>query len=291
MLRLRRIGFRGVDLELPTVRGVSVRILERPGIWMDDAGRRRLLEELREVARRGTGGRPLTYGILSGSEALWNRAILTVLRDVRAGRAVGFSAMSGVDVRVGGRSRSVLHLGLLMLDPGYRGRGFSRLVYGMSLVLAFLRRGGRSFWVSNVSQVPAVLGMVGTGLEQVFPAPDARRTDEHLAVALEIMSRHRSVFGVGEDADFDPERFVITNAYTGGSDNLKKRYFEAPKYHDPAVNEWCRRELDYERGDDFLQLARFTPGVAWACARSFVLRSSLAAPVLHGAAGVLWGRS
>ena len=44
---------------------------------------------------------------------------------------------------------------------------------------------------------------------------------------------------------FDEERFVITDAYTGGSDNLKKSFAEAPKHRAPLYNEMCERELDY----------------------------------------------
>jgi hypothetical protein len=68
------------------------------------------------------------------------------------------------------------------------------------------------------------------------------------------MKAHRSAFGVGEEAGFDEGRQVITNAYTGGSDQLKKSFAEAPKHRDPAVNTCCQQALDCMRGDDFLQL-------------------------------------
>lgn len=287
MFGIRKLSRRGLDVEISTGCGVTVRILERPGLWMAPGPRGRLLAEMREVAARGTDGEPLAYGILSGDLDRWESAILTVLRDSGSRRLVGFSAMSLLDVDVGGRSETVLHLGLLMLDPGYRGRGFSRLVYGMSTVLALLRRCGRSFWVSSVSQVPAVVGMVSKSLEDPFPAPTAVRTHRHLEVAREIMARHRAVFGVGEEAGFDAERFVITDAYTGGSDNLKKSFFEAPKHRDPAINAWCRETLDYGRGDDVLQLARFTPRVARRCLGRFLVRSSVLAPFLRGVRGLL----
>jgi hypothetical protein len=64
------------------------------------------------------------------------------------------------------------------------------------------------------------------------------------------------VFGVGEEAGFDEARFVITNAYTGGSDALKKTFAAAPKHRDEQYNAFCSRELDYARGDDVLQLGR-----------------------------------
>ena len=241
-------------------------------------------------AAKRSGGRSLDYGVLLGSKERWDRTILSILREVATGRAIGFSAMSLLDTTVGGRSREVLHLGLLVVDPEYRGWGFSRLVCGTSCLLAFLRRGPRSLWVSNVSQVPAVLGLVAKTLKSVYPAPGARATAEQLDVARQIMARHRAVFGVSDDAGFDEERFVITDAYTGGSDNLKKTYFEAPKSRHSDVNAWCRQELDYERGDDFLQLARYTPGVALSIAWRFLKESSGLAPFVLRAGKWLGGR-
>jgi hypothetical protein len=87
-------------------------------------------------------------------------------------------------------------------------------------------------------------------------------------VAREIMRKHRPVFGVAAEAGFDEQRFVITDSYTGGSDNLKKTFEQAPKHRDERVNELCQRELDYERGDDFLQIARLD----LASARKYLMR-------------------
>jgi hypothetical protein len=118
----------------------------------------------------------------------------------------------------------------------------------------------RPLWVSNVTQVPAVFGMVAEQFAAAFPSalPGARRTFDHLTLARQIAARHRHVFGVGPEAGFDEQRFVLTNAYTGGSDNLKKTFADAPKHRHEAHNAWCAAELDYARGDDVLQLAQFT---------------------------------
>jgi hypothetical protein len=81
-------------------------------------------------------------------------------------------------------------------------------------------------------------------------------------LARAIMRSHRAAFGVGDEAEFDEVRQIIGNAYTGGSDELKKRFEDAPKYRVEAANEVCRRELDYARGDDFLQIGRCTLAAA-----------------------------
>ena len=98
--------------------------------------------------------------------------------------------------------------------------------------------------------------------------PDARQSFAHLQLARGIMRAHRAVFGVGDEAGFDEARFVITDAYTGGSDALKKTFEAAPKHRDEQYNAFCARELDYARGDDVLQLGR----IDLAGARRYLLR-------------------
>jgi hypothetical protein len=97
------------------------------------------------------------------------------------------------------------------------------------------------------------------------------------------MASHRPAFGVGPDAGFDETRFVITNAYTGGSDDLKKRFEDAPKHRDPAFNERMQRELDYDRGDDFLQIGQVNMKAAQAYAWDIVPKASLPGVAVGGA--------
>ena len=107
----------------------------------------------------------------------------------------------------------------------------------------------------------------------------------HLQLARGIMRHHRSVFGVGDEAGFDEQRFVITNAYTGGSDALKKTSEAAPKHRDEQYNAFCTRELDYGRGDDLLQLGRIDLSGARRYLQREVPAGSL--PVLLAASAVL----
>ena len=83
------------------------------------------------------------------------------------------------------------------------------------------------------------------------------------------MASHRSAFGVGEEAGFDEARFVISDAYTGGSDHLKKTFAVAPKHRHEEFNRFCARELDYDRGDDVLQIGR----IDLATSRRYLLNS------------------
>jgi hypothetical protein len=174
-----------------------------------------------------------------------------------------------------------------MVDPDERGQGLSWVLYGLTTLVLFARDGLRPKWISNVTQVPAVFGMVCDTFSDVFPSPDvgARRSFAHLQLARGIMARHRAVFGVGDNAGFDEARFVITDAYTGGSDALKKAFEIAPRHRDEQYNAFCAREFDYDRGDDVLQLGR----IDLAGARRYLQREVPAGslPALLAASAVL----
>ena len=276
---------------------LRARVLERPGLWLEPDELDRIIAGMRSVvASLGIGDLP--YGLLSGDRALMDRAILTLIEERSSGRPVAFNAMLALDCTLRGVPVDVVHLGLTAVDPEYRKRGVSWILTGFTTFLLFIKNGLKPYWISNVSQVPSAIGMFCEATANCFPgpAPAARRTFDHVVLAREIMRRHRAVFGVGDDAIFDSERFVIMNSYTGGSDHLKKHWEDAPRHREERFNELCHRELDYERGDDFLQLGQvdlFTlwryvshslPRDAWAVAlshASFALADGLVVPLLQ----------
>jgi hypothetical protein len=207
----------------------------------------------------------------TGDRARLEAAIVTIVYDA-ANAPIAFNALTLLDCELRGRPVEVLHLGLVMVDPAHRAGGLSGVLYGLTAFLLFARRRLRPLWVSNVTQVPAVFGMVAESFDGVFPAAggDAVQRYDHLHLARQIMARHRHVFGVGADAEHDEMHGIIRNAYTGGSDNLKKPFGVATKHRNEIHNEACRVALDYDRGDDFLQLGQVTLGAA----RRFFTRSS-----------------
>ena len=268
-----------LDVQMGVAPNISARIIERPGLWMDPEAASRIVEDLRAIARATVPGETLDYGVLTGSQERLEHAILTVLYDNTTKQPVAFNALSVMDVTLHGRDAEVVHLGLVMVDPALRSHGLSWVLYGLTCLVLFVRRQLRPLWLSNVTQVPAIVGMVSETFSEVFPIPGpaAHCSFEHLVLARDIMGRHRAVFGVGDDAGFDESRFVITNAYTGGSDNLKKSFDVAPKHRDAVYNEFCRQQLDYERGDDVLQLCRLDLAAAQRFVTKDIPRRSLPA--------------
>ena len=268
-----------LSTELRVAPGIRARIVARPGRWIERSECAQLVSDMRKIASRTLADGALDYGVLTGEQDRLDNAILTILYDEASGEPVAFNALSIMDMRLHGQSLEVIHLGLVMIVPGVRNRGFSWALYGLTCILLLARRQLRPMWLSNVTQVPAIVGMVCDGFTDVYPNPEKRNrcSFEHLLIAREIMAKHRGVFGVGEDAVFDEESFVIANAYTGGSDNLKKTFDESPKHRDAVFNNYCQSVLDYSRGDDVLQLCRLDVAAMKRFILKDVPRSSLPA--------------
>lgn len=245
-----------LDLRLSTGKDLETRIVERPGLWMEAAALEAMRADLLTVAGASLDGRELDYGVFSRDRKRLENSIVTIVYKRSEKRPIAFNALAVMDLTLNGRPERVLHLGLVMVDPGARSQGLSWVLYGLTCLLLFMRNQLRPFWISNVTQVPAVVGLVSENFSNVYPRPDSdgRRSFSHLLLARQIMAGHRHVFGVGADAQFDEERFVVANAYTGGSDELKKTFEEAAKHRDERYNLFCLAQLDYERGDDILQL-------------------------------------
>ena len=260
MVRIRRFHRKWMDINLPAVDGNRARIVERPGLWMSRADLAGLLRDLWTVADACVSHPPIRYGVLSGIKERLDSALVTILNDGVSGRPVAFSAATLVEMDVHGRRQDILHLGLTMVVPGSRKRGLCRALSAPASLLLLLRNWLRPIWITNVTQVPAAFGTVAELFDDVFPTadPGCRPTESHLAIARQLMRHHRTMFGVAAEAGFDDERFVITNAYTGGSAPLKKTIAEASPHRSRAVNELCGTSLDYDRGDDFLQVGQLT---------------------------------
>ena len=247
-----------IDITLNTSSDVETRIMERPGIWMDVTELSKLRDNLLTIAKTTLPKDPLDYGVFSSKSDALSRSIITIVYEKKTNKPIAFNALALIDFELGEKPVNVLHLGLVMIDPEARSKGLSWVLYGLTCVFLFLRNQLRPIWVSNVTQVPAVVGMVGDTFSETYPKPENgnRRTLTHLLIARQIMADHRHVFGVGEDAEFDEDRFIIKNAYTGGSDNLKKTFAQTTKHRKDHYNDFCKEELNYKRGDDVIQLGK-----------------------------------
>lgn len=283
MVWLRALTSKHLDLVLNPTRDIRARVVDRPGAVLSPEGLNALVADVRAVARATLPEGDLAYGVLGGDRARLSASVVTILYDRRSAALIAFNALVWLPVTLRGRPTEVLHLGLVMVDPAARNRGMSWLLYGFTCFVLFLRHGARPLWISNVTAVPAVFGMVSESFAGVYPSPIRQRPSfEQVLLARQIMTSHRGAFGVGADAGFDETRFVITNSYTGGSDYLKKTFEETAKHRSAVFNEVCARELDYQRGDDFLQLGQMSMSSAQSYVLDAVPRESLPGVLLGG---------
>ena len=247
-----------IDIKLNTSHNVETRIIECPGLWMAANELSKLQQDLITIATTTLSENTLNYGVFSKTNDALKHSIITIIYEKETQKPIAFNALALIDLKLGEKPVNVLHLGLVMIDPEARNKGLSWVLYGLTCVFLFLRNKLRPIWVSSVTQVPAVVGMVSDTFSEVYPKPKSnnRCTLPHLLVARQIMADHRHIFGVGNNASFNEEQFIISNAYTGGSDNLKKTFKQTPKHRDETYNNFCEQTLNYKRGDDVLQLGK-----------------------------------
>ena len=283
MFSIRKIFNQHLYYEFSPTRELRVKLIERPGRWMADDEWQSALQDVRTVVEQCETKQPLDYGVQGDDKNYFDNAIITVVYDAQNDRPIAFNAMYYMHLNIAGQPHDAIHLGLVMVDPQYRSRGLTWVLFGLPCVLLFFRNLLQPIWISNVTQVPAAFGLVCNSYDNVFPnsGAGARRSFQHVVIADQVIQNYRFVFGVGDDAVFDRERFVITNAYTGGSDGLKKSFAETSKHRNSLYNEICERELDYERGDDFLQIGQLNLTAIKHYLLHDVPRRSLLAIIYH----------
>lgn len=259
---LRAMASSHLNLRFRPSRSIEVRIVERPGLWMAPAELEQLIGDCRKVVAASLPA-PLDYGLFGPDPSASERTVVTLVTDRGSGEPIAFNALPLIPASLGGEEMEVLHLGLVIVDPRHRSGGLSWILYGLTCFLLLWRRQLRPLWVSSVTQVPAVVGMVAETFDRVWPGPaGAAPSFAHRHIARQIMRGHRRAFGVGPEARYDDNRSVIIDAYTGGSDNLKKTYDMAAKHRHEDYNRLCADLLDYGRGDDLLQIGQINLATA-----------------------------
>ncbi|MFQ6552826.1 hypothetical protein AAD018_010850 [Aestuariibius insulae] len=264
------------------------RIYDRPGLSLPGEEQARLRADVTALAYKVEPRGALDYGVFLDDPEIWANIVLTLVYDRKSKELIGFNALRWIDLQDPAIDAPVLHLGLAMVDPDAQGRGVSWILYGLTVVLLFLRGGLRPLRITSVSQVPAVVGRVAQSFTDVYPdGKRARPRFRHLRIARGVMRNHRAAFGVGADAWFEEDGFVIRNAYTGGSDAMKKAFDEASHHRDGYINDLCRETLDYARGDDILQVGQMDLPTARQYLLKEVPRDSRKAVLFAGAFSIV----
>lgn len=240
---------------------IVFKIWERPGKWLKGKGLHQLINDIHTISLAGQGDKgALEYGVAKGHKDDLDNRLITIAYDKNTGEPIGFAAQIYMDVPVKSKIVEVLHLGFVCISQKYQKKSFVGLLYILPNLYVLIKRRFRPIWVSNVTQVPCIVGIVAQHYEAVYPNPlrETLKTETHKLLFEGIMAHHRSAFGTGEEATIDVEKQIIFNSYTGGSDNLKKTFEETAKYRNEVVNTFCQTHLDYARGDDFVQIGKLS---------------------------------
>jgi len=238
---------------------VRVRVIERPAYSLAPEELEELRVDLKAIIKKSIPKEDLNYGIFSDNSDAFKSNVITIIYSLVDNKPIAFNCLVWIKLQLKGKEENLLHLGLVVIDPDVREGGLSWILYGLTTIFLFARNKLNPIWISNVTQVPAIVGMVSQSFERVYPTPKNLGNPPfiHSWLVRQIIGDNRHVFGVGPDAEFDSEKFIIKNSYTGGSDHLKKKFSEAQAHRDPIYNEFCKNNLNYDRGDDFIQIGQF----------------------------------
>jgi hypothetical protein len=215
-----------------------------------------LREVVHKISRSRLGELP-DYGVFRPGRDPWRNRVVTVAYERRSQRPIGFSAMVYCPVNDGNRVLPVMHLGLVVMDRRPAIRNLLLAIYYFPLACTLLLRELAPYWITSVSMEPAIIGAVSDCFDCTYPhyRGCTRRDPIRLAIARGIVTRYGTEFGAGPDARLNEDTFVIEGSCCGPSEQLRRDFRETARYPLVSCNSFCRGALDFERGDELIQVA------------------------------------
>jgi hypothetical protein len=233
----------------------TIRVIDRPGETLNDLDLARLTARLREVGTACFGQLP-EYQCFTGRRADLADKVIAIAEDPD-GRMTGFCSAIILDVP---GVPATLHLGLTCVDPNARGRSLTHQLTSRLLVRHLMRtRPLGRIWVSNVACVLSSIGNVALSFDGVFPSPLglSAPSHTHLQIADAISTRYREAIAIRPEADLDRLAFVFRRSVQG---TVFQKRADDMRYHhrDPRLNEFYKQFMDFDRGDEVLQVGWYS---------------------------------
>jgi hypothetical protein len=252
--------------EFPMSKKLKFETYDCPGKWKEHGKLKALHTELKNLAKRCLDEIP-NYQCLRDDLRDMDRLIIVIARN-RDGRAIGFTSSYLLQMQ----EETILHLGLTCVCPTARGL---KLTHKLSskVVQTFLWNYSltKSSWVSNVACVLSSLGNVANYFDQVYPSPFVKRPSKmHQEIAQYIDQNYRSELFIRPEATFNAENFVFEESVLGNmfqKENGDKRYH----HRNNMLNQYFRNLINFERGDEVLQLAK----VSWMTFPKYALKKMI----------------
>lgn len=154
----------------------------------------------------------------------------------------------------------VVHLGLTMIAKRARGQRLQPSLLSRVLLLPIVNLCTLRYTVTNVAASPSGIGNFCDYFVQTFPhyKRTPPRTEWHLRVAREVLTRYRHEFGCSERATFDQVSFVVygSNEREGGGtfEFVRKDGSAVSRHRDDACNRFVEGLLDFAQGDELFQV-------------------------------------
>jgi hypothetical protein len=214
---------------------LAIEIIREPAATLGEA-LPLVYAELLRITATATPYHPGTYMFRHLDQA----STLVVVR--KAGKPEGFSigTLRELDGAV------YLFFNATMYTPAIQGAGLGLRVNLIHLWQAVRRARGRPFYAAVRTQNPIALATVIAGAP-FYPRP-GKVTPSRLRQAAAKLA---AVLNPG--ACFDAEAMVQRGVLARDA-----REPGRPRHHDPRLNAFCDRHLDYEAGDLFLLMARLS---------------------------------
>lgn len=230
-----------------------IEFINRPGRKLSDARLASLVQALRATAATCFDTLP-DYQVMAGTRAeLADKVLAMAWR--KDGQLAGFCSCVILPVEGVGK---VLHLGLTCVRPEDRGAGLTHLLTRRAVSGHLLRHRplGR-LWVSNCAAVLSSLGSVALHFQNVYPSPARAEgpSPAHRRIAEAINRHYRHKMFVPDSSTFDTEAFVFRGS-------IKETVFakdgDDPRFlhRKEPLNDFYRARIDFDRGDEVLQVGR-----------------------------------
>lgn len=156
--------------KIPLSKKLTYCLWERPGHWCEKDQLYKIVSDLRKVAAQTSNGKSAPhYGVLLGDKEDLKRRIISIVYNEN-NEPVAFSAQIYLDLQLGLKTLSVIHLGLAYVSPSFRGQNITNIIYALPNLVLLSKSGFRCQWISNVSQVPAAVGLVEGFYSNVYPS-------------------------------------------------------------------------------------------------------------------------
>jgi hypothetical protein len=248
------------EIKCNLTRDLLIHTLLFPGRWMSEIQLSEIKSKIADFTINRIGDLP-KYGIFLSGREVWKNRIITMIYEGKSGLLKGFSAMVYCQVNVGNTIYPVLHLGLVVLDRHHSVQHLLLRIYCLPIIYFSFLKECKSTWISSVSMEPSIIGAVADYFDHTYPhylvtlKPDKKKIE----IANSFIAVYGNEFGIGPNSIFQEKSFVIEGSCRGPSDVLRVDFNHAARYIEPACNEFCKRTLNYERGDELLQIGLLSP--------------------------------